>query len=201
MTFAQAAFYYLATASAVSAILAVTRKNPVHSMLWVLALFLHVAGIFLVLGAEFLAAVQVIVYAGAILVFYLFVLMLLDLPGEEARPRFGMHWPLAAAVGLSFASLAWLAQVDSLEAVRAGAIPMATPAAAPMATPEAAPTEAPDAVPTAAPATADGPFRGTLSEVGMALFGRFALPFEMASLVLLAAIVGAVVLARRRAEL
>ncbi len=193
MTFAQAAFYYLATASAVSAILAVTRKNPVHSMLWVLALFLHVAGIFLVLGAEFLAAVQVIVDAGAILVFYLFVLMLLDLPGEEARPRFGKHWPLAAAVGLSFASLAWLAQVDSLDAVKAGAMPMATPAAAPMA----APTEAPRAAGTAS--TVTSPSQGTLSEVGMALFGRFALPFEIASLVLLAAIVGAVVLARRRA--
>ena len=87
MTFlnAQAVFYYMAAASVASAILAVTRKSPVHSMLWVLALFLHVAGIFLLLGAEFLAAVQVIVYAGAILIFYLFVLMLLDLPAEEAR--------------------------------------------------------------------------------------------------------------------
>ena len=80
----QIVFYYLAAASVASAILAVTRKNPVHSMLWVLALFLHVAGIFLLVGAEFLAAVQIIVYAGAILVFYLFFLMLLDLPGEEA---------------------------------------------------------------------------------------------------------------------
>src|ERR671925_2331102 len=90
MTFdtAHAAFYYLAAASVASALLAVSRKNPVHSMLWVLALFLHVAGIFLLAGAEFLAAVQVIVYAGAILVFYLFFLMLLDLPDEEAKPRF-----------------------------------------------------------------------------------------------------------------
>ncbi len=173
MTFAQAAFYYLATASAVSAILAVTRKNPVHSMLWVLALFLHVAGIFLVLGAEFLAAVQVIVYAGAILVFYLFVLMLLDLPGEEARPRFGAHWPLAAAAGLGFAALIWLAQIER------------DPAGAGVA-------------PAPAGTAAEGPPLGSLSEVGHALFGPFALPFEMASLVLLAAIVGAVVLARRR---
>ena len=111
---ATTAFYYMATASIVSAILAVTRKNPVHSMLWVLALFLHVAGIFLLLGAEFLAAVQVIVYAGAILIFYLFVLMLLDLPGEEARPRFGAHWPFAAVAGLSLGGLAWLAQMEPL---------------------------------------------------------------------------------------
>ena len=69
----QAIFYYMAVASVVSALVAVTRKNPVHSMLWVLVLFLHVAGIFLLQDAEFVAAVQVIVYAGAILIFYLFV--------------------------------------------------------------------------------------------------------------------------------
>ncbi len=172
---AQAAFYYMAAASVTSAILAVTRKNPVHSMLWVLALFLHVAGIFLLLGAEFLAAVQVIVYAGAILVFYLFVLMLLDLPGEEAQPRFGAHWPLAAAGGLGFVVLSWLA-LGTLDPAQAGLAPAATRA------------------------SAEGPPLGSLAEVGMALFGPFALPFEMASLILLAAIVGAVVLARRRAQ-
>src|ERR1051325_9030871 len=106
------AFSYLAAVSVASALLAVTRRNPVHGMLWVLALFLHVAGIFLLVGAEFLAAVQVIVYAGAILIFYLFVVMLLDLPAEEARPRFGKHWPLAAAVCLCFTALAWITHVD-----------------------------------------------------------------------------------------
>ena len=171
---AQTAFYYMATASVVSAILAVTRRNPVHSMLWVLALFLHVAGIFLLLGAEFLAAVQVIVYAGAILIFYLFVLMLLDLPGEQAQPRFGRHWPLATAVGLFFAALAWLS-------LRETPIPAGVGLA-----------------PTAERLATDGPAPGSLAEIGTALFGPFALPFEIASLVLLAAIVGAVVLARRR---
>src|SRR4029453_13481838 len=97
-----AVFYYLAAASIASAVLAVTRHNPVHSMLWVLALFLHVAGIFLLIGAEFLAAVQVVVYAGAILVFYLFFLMLLDVPQETAGPRFGAHWPLGTAAGIAF---------------------------------------------------------------------------------------------------
>jgi len=167
MTLLTATFYYLAAASVVSALLAVTRRNPVHSMLWVLALFLHVAGIFLLLGAEFLAAVQVIVYAGAILIFYIFVVMLLDLPDEEARPRFGNHWPLAAAVGLCFATFAWLPRSG------AGVAP-----AARMAT--------------------EGPPQGSLAAIGMTLFGPFALPFEIASLVLLAAIIGAVVLARKR---
>ena len=163
---AQGVFYYMAAASVVSALLAVTRRNPVHSMLWVLALFLHVAGIFLLLNAEFLAAVQVIVYAGAILIFYLFVVMLLDLPGEEAGPRFGGHWPFAALAGLSFLAVAWLAGVDQ-----------ALPPGAGSASAEAL---------------------GSVAGLGNALFGPFALPFEIASLVLLAAIIGAVVLARQR---
>src|SRR2546425_12158306 len=108
------AFSYLAAVSVASAALAFTRSNPVHSMLWVLALFLHVAGIFLLVGAEFLAAVQVIVYAGAILVFYLFFIMLLDLPQEAAGPRFGAHWPLGVAAGLVFAALAWYANRSGL---------------------------------------------------------------------------------------
>ena len=171
----------MAAASVVSALLAVTRRNPVHSMLWVLALFLHMAGMFLLLDAEFLAAVQVIVYAGAILIFYLFVVMLLDLPDEEARPRFGRHWPFAALVGLSFAGLGWLARSD-MELFEVGSAVAATPVAAPVAVPVAA----------------DAPPLGSLEDLGMELFGPFALPFEMASLVLLAAIVGAIVLARRR---
>ncbi len=173
MLAAQATFYYMAAASVASALLAVTRRNPVHSMLWVLVLFLHVAGIFLLLGAEFLAAVQIIVYAGAILIFYLFVLMLLDLPGEESRPRFGMHWPFAAVVGVSFAWLAWLAGAETFDRDAAGAA-------------------------TVTRVAADAPVKGGLEEVGMALFGPYALPFEVAGLVLLAAIVGAVVLARKR---
>ena len=173
MLAAQVTFYYMAAASVASALLAVTRNNPVHSMLWVLALFLHVAGIFLLLGAEFLAAVQVIVYAGAILIFYLFVLMLLDLPGEEARPRFGRHWPFAAAVGISFAALSWLARVETFDRDAVGAA-------------------------TVMRIAADAPVEGGLEDIGMALFGPFALPFEIVGLVLLAAIVGAVVLARKR---
>jgi NADH-quinone oxidoreductase subunit J len=157
-------FYYLAAASIASALLAITRSNPVHSVLWVLALFLHVAGIFLLVGAEFLAAVQVIVYAGAILVFYLFILMLLDLPTEASEKRFGSHWPIAAAAGLAFAILATRASVPGLTAAADG------PAAPPP----------------------------KLAEVGVVLFRDFALPFEVVSLVLLVAIVGAVVVARRK---
>ena len=161
-------FYYLAAASITSAILAITRHKPIHSLLWVLALFLHVAGIFLLMGAEFLAAVQVIVYAGAILVFYLFFLMLLDLPSEAAAPRFSAHWPLSVLAGVAFATLIWYARD----------IPVALVPAAPRGAPSV----------------------GNLATVGSALFTEFALPFEIVSLVLLAAIVGAVVMAKRKTQ-
>ena len=165
----QAVFYYLAAASIASAGLAVTRSNPIHSMLWVLALFLHVAGIFVLVGAQFLAAVQIIVYAGAILVFYLFFVMLLDLPSETAGRRFGGHWPLAATAGAAIAFLIARWQEPGL----------ATP------TP---------------PAIAEAPPMAHVATVGMALFTEFALPFEVVSLVLLVAVVGAVVVARRKTE-
>ncbi|PWT81356.1 MAG: NADH-quinone oxidoreductase [Blastocatellia bacterium] len=163
----QIAFYYLAAASIASAVLAITRKNPIHSMLWVLALFLHVAGIFLLVGAEFLAAVQVILYAGAILVFYLFFVMLFDLPREGTEPRFGAHWPLCASAGMGFAALAWYARDPGL-------------------------------IPIPQKAAEREPLQGGLSVIGHALFTQFALPFEIASLILLAAIVGAVVVAKKR---
>jgi NADH-quinone oxidoreductase subunit J len=164
-------FYYLAVASIASAILAVTRHKPIHSLLWVLSLFLHVAGIFLMMGAEFLAAVQVIVYAGAILIFYLFFLMLLDLPSEAAAARFSGHWPLSLLAGGVFAALIWY-----FRDLAGGLLPASAPAAA------AAPT------------------RGNLANVGSVLFTDLAVPFEIVSLLLLAAIVGAVVMAKRKTE-
>jgi NADH-quinone oxidoreductase subunit J len=164
-------FYYLAAASIASAILAVTRHKPIHSLLWVLSLFLHVAGIFLLVGAEFLAAVQVIVYAGAILVFYLFFLMLIDLPSEAAGPRFSPHWLLSVAAGVAFAALIWYAQ------------------------------DAPGLLPPAQVIVAGGGTPSSnLATIGSSLFTEFALPFEIVSLVLLSAIVGAVVMAKRKAE-
>jgi len=142
-------------------------RNPVHSALSLVASLFAVAVLFLNQDAQFLAAVQVIVYAGAILIFYLFVVMLLDLPGEVARPRFGKHWPLAALVGLSGVGLAWVARLGDLG--------------------EASAAVAEDASPL-----------GSVENIGHALLGPFALPFELASVVLLAAIAGAVVLARKR---
>ncbi len=83
-------------------VLVVTRKNPVHSVMWMLLLFFHIAGLYLFLNAEFIAAIQVIVYAGAILVLFLFVVLLLNLKEEQWRGGMSGPWPLRlmAAVGL-----------------------------------------------------------------------------------------------------
>ena len=75
-------FGYYASAIVIFSLLVVTRSNPVHSVMWMLLLFLHIAGLYLFLNAEFIAAIQIIVYAGAILVLFLFVLLLLNLREE-----------------------------------------------------------------------------------------------------------------------
>jgi NADH-quinone oxidoreductase subunit J len=160
------AFAYLAAASVVCAILAVTRRNPVHSVLWVLALFLHVGGVFLMAGAEFLAAAQIIIYAGAILVFYLIVLTVLDWSEEQAGRRYGVHSALGIAAALGFAGLAFFA----LRSPFAGGI-------------------------LAAKASH---WRPSIAAIGAKLYGEYAVPFEAASLILLTAIVGAIVLAARK---
>ena len=152
-----------------SALLVILHRHPVTSALFLVLAFCSLAGLYLLLGAEFVGMVQVIVYAGAILVFYLFFLMLLDLPHEAAEPPFGAHWPLCAGAGLGFAALAWYSRDVGL---------------------------APTAERTAA---AGGPPPGSLAAVGTALFTQFVLPFEIASLILLAAIVGAIVVARKKA--
>ncbi|HLA50501.1 MAG TPA: NADH-quinone oxidoreductase subunit J, partial [Thermodesulfovibrionia bacterium] len=76
MTTLQIFFIYFAVMTTLSSILVITRKNAVHSVIWMLVLFVHIAAIYLFLNAELLAAIQIIVYAGAILVLYLFVIML-----------------------------------------------------------------------------------------------------------------------------
>ncbi|MEW6324144.1 MAG: NADH-quinone oxidoreductase subunit J [Nitrospirota bacterium] len=85
-------FYYFSAATIVSALLTVALRNPVQCGLALLSVLAHIAGFFILLNAEFIAAIQIIVYAGAILILYLFVIMLLNLKTEERvlHPR----WPL-----------------------------------------------------------------------------------------------------------
>jgi|SRR5208337_939138 len=99
----QLIFLYFAAVILVSAVLTVTRRNPVHSVMFMLLLFFHIAGVFVLLNAEFLAAVQLIVYAGAILILYLFVVMLLNVDRESSAPRANRFWPWMIGFGLLIA--------------------------------------------------------------------------------------------------
>ena len=93
-------FIYFATVSVVAGVLTVALRNAVHCALALLTLLLHMAGLFVMLNAEFLAAVQIIVYAGAILILYLFVLMLMNLKTEEQHLHKKHSYLLFAGMGL-----------------------------------------------------------------------------------------------------
>jgi len=167
----QIAFFYFAAMSIAGSVLAITRKNAIHSVLWVLFLFFHVAGMYLFLNAEFIAAIQIIVYAGAILVLYLFVIMLLNLREEFFDPRFETHWPLGLVAGGALVGIvAWALGRTST-----------------FAPPGEYSVEAIQA-------------QGMMKTIGTVLYTEYLLPFEIASLILLAAIIGAVVLAKKRIQ-
>src|SRR5215813_6534470 len=159
-------FLYFAFVITATSALVVAFRNPIYSALSLLIMFFHVAGLYVTLHAEFLAAVQIIVYAGAILVLYLFVVMLLNLKHDE---RYHRQWPLAAAVG----------SILALEAAVLTAVKGGTSATRP-----------------AAPKTAvEG--LGNTEALGDVLYSTYLFPFEVASLILLVAMIGAIVLAKR----
>jgi NADH-quinone oxidoreductase subunit J len=97
-------FMYFAAVILLSAVLMVTRRNPIHSVMFMLLLFFHIAGVFVLLNAEFLAAVQLIVYAGAILILYLFVVMLLNVDRESSAPRANRYWRWMIGFGVVIAA-------------------------------------------------------------------------------------------------
>jgi NADH-quinone oxidoreductase subunit J len=159
-------FYLLAAVMVASAVLTITRRNPVHSAVFLVLCFLALAGLFVLLEAEFIAAVQVLVYAGGIMVLFLFVVMLVSLQRDWGPSR---NWQ--AALGSLFVLVLVLLLLSTFVDWR------------------------PEAVPEADAFREGG---GNLQAVGMALYRDYLLPFEVASILLLVAMVGAVVLALRR---
>jgi len=168
MTLAQLYFFYHALVITSLSLVIVTRKNPVHSVMFMLVLFFHIASLYLFLNAEFIAAIQVIVYAGAILVLFLFVVLLLNLRKELSMDHFSFTWPtgLVIAVGI-FAAIA--ISVSGIKLGPSGEYTIAR-------VQELTHTKA----------------------VGEVLYTQYIFPFEVASLVLLVAIVGAITLAKKR---
>jgi len=165
------AFYTFAAMILGFGVLVITARNTVHSVLFLVANFLFVAALYVLLGAQFLAVIQVIVYAGGIVVLYLFVVMLVNLkrPPEAHRDR-----RRKTRLGLAF-SLVILAEVV---AIAVFGIVQPAQLAAPKAPlpPEAA---------------------NNIEQVGWMLYTQYLVPFEVASMLLLVAMFGAIVLARR----
>jgi NADH-quinone oxidoreductase subunit J len=100
MTFQTAVFYAFAAILVFAALRVITSRNPVHSALWLVLSFFSAAGVWMLLRAEFLAIVLVLVYVGAVMVLFLFVVMMLDVNFDKLRERFRSYIPVGATVGI-----------------------------------------------------------------------------------------------------
>src|ERR687890_2589842 len=102
MTVTAAFFYLFAGVAIASAFMVIAARNPVYSVLFLILAFFNAAGLFLLMGAEFLAMILVIVYVGAVAVLFLFVVMMLDVDFAELRQGFLQYLPVGALIGLAF---------------------------------------------------------------------------------------------------
>ena len=161
-------FFYFSGVTIVSSILTVGLKNPIHSTVALLSALLHVAGIFILLHAEFIAAIQIIIYAGAILVLYLFVLMLLNQKETETIVNRQYHLALFFGAVLLCEILLAIFQSNLLDTSYGAGLPRPVL----------------------------GPANNTES-IGVALFTDYLLQFEVVGVLLLGGIVGALVLAKQ----
>jgi NADH-quinone oxidoreductase subunit J len=170
VTLEQLMFYTLGTVAVGSGLLVVTRRNPIMSVLSLVLNFFCLAGLYLTLNAQFIAVIQIIVYAGAIMVLFLFVIMLLNLRDERALSE-GLSARKVIGAGLVFALLL---QVLYILLNASGGFPQKDAALAVSI--------------------------GTVEVIGVQLFTTFLFPFEVTSLLLTAAIVGAVLLAKKKLD-
>ena len=165
-----AAFYIFGGIAIVASLLVIAQRNPVYSVLLLIASFGALSGLYVLLDAPFVAVIQIIVYAGAIMVLFLFVVMLLNAPQEDTEHDVRMH-PFAGPAPMRFgavlalglaAELGWALTRTPTEARSFGGTPVSSVAA-----------------------------------IGRSLFTDYAFAFEVTSILILVAMVGAVVLARR----
>ncbi len=174
MGVADYAFYAFAIVVVASGFLVVVSRNPVHSVLWLILAFISSAGLFILLGAEFLAMIMLIVYVGAVAVLFLFVVMMLDVDFARLRAEMARYVPLAALIGvvilmqLALAFGAWVT-ADEAMALRQA--------------------ETPD------PAEVHN-----TKALGLLLYDRYIYAFQASGLILLVAMIGAIVLTLRQRE-
>ena len=171
MTVADLAFYAFAIVTVGAALMVTLSRNPVHSVLWLILTFLSSAGLFVLLGAEFVAMLLIIVYVGAVAVLFLFVVMMLDIDFAELKGEMAKYMPLGLLVGvvilmqLALGVGAWV-QAEGAMGLR-GAV-------------------APDA----------GQVENTRA-LGLLIYDKYLMLFQLSGLILLVAMIGAIVLTLR----
>lgn len=168
MTFETGVFYAFAALLIFAAALVVTTRNPVHAALWLVLSFFSAAGIWLLLQAEFLAIVLVLVYVGAVMVLFLFVVMMLDVNFDKLRERFKSYIPVAATVGILVLGEMALVLIGGF---LGGSV---TPPPEP------------------------GAGYSNTKALGLQIYTDYAYPFEIAAMILLVAIIAAIALTHRR---
>jgi len=162
------AFYLFATLTIVPALAVIFARNPVHSVLWLILAFFNAAGLMLLLGAEFIAMLVVIVYVGAVAVLFLFVVMMLDIDFASLRSGFTKNLPFGLLLALVLAFEIFVAVMSR----------QAGPALSGRHIPDAA--------------------QPNIVALGQLLYSRYLFPFEIAGLILLVAMIGAIVLTHRK---
>tara|TARA_B100001093_G_C26814431_1_gene1009018 strand:+ start:1239 stop:1847 length:609 start_codon:yes stop_codon:yes gene_type:complete len=169
MSFASFAFYLFASSAVAGGFFTVVGRNPVHSVLWLILSFLSSAGLFVLLGAEFIAMLLVIVYVGAVAVLFLFVVMMLDVDFAELKAGMAQYIPLAMLIAvvllmqLGMAFGVWTAS-EWAEGARQAITPLDT---------------------------------HNTAALGLLIYDRYFLLFQLAGLILLVAMIGAIVLTLR----
>jgi NADH-quinone oxidoreductase subunit J len=168
------AFYLFAAVAIASGVMVISARNPVHSVLYLILAFFNAAGLFVLMGAEFLAMILVIVYVGAVAVLFLFVVMMLDINFVELRHGFLQYLPIGALIGLAL--LAELVFVFSIWAV------------------------APEASSSLAAAIPQPDQVTNTHALGQILYTQYVYAFQAAGVILLIAMIGAIVLTLRSRE-
>jgi len=166
------AFYLFAFITIASAVMVISARNPVHSVLFLILAFFNSAGLFVLLGAEFLAMILVVVYVGAVAVLFLFVVMMLDISFVELRQGFLQYMPIGGLVGI-------ILLVELIAVLGGWHLAPETAGRA------AAPTPAPDQV-------------SNTQALGELIYTHYIYLFQAAGIVLLVAMIGAIVLTHRK---
>ena len=159
-------FYFLSALAVISGVLVITRRNAVHSALALIVTLLAVSGLYLMLYAPFVAGVQIIVYAGGIMVLFLFVIMLVNLERTVKERQFNRIWPVGVVAAVALLGLFVSVFVKGKNLFPEPRIPLAEV--------------------------------NNTQQVGIMLYGNYMFAFEIASLLLLVAILGAVIMAKKR---